>query len=478
MSAFAFESPGGTARRAVLAIGLTFACLTAALPLSLLYPEAAGLPIYVIFLVFCIQLVRLRGGLLDPFLIFSLGTFLYGFVPFIADSANDELIDAFGFQGGQAIFAYAMHAIVFAFLATSILVPGASESTSRMVLRADKAIEYDRLAKIAIVLCAVLSVALESIYVALHGTVLGGDFDYSQGFRERAAAGSGILLLSYPIAVAGLGFVLTSSHRFKLYSYVVSLVPFALLFFVHGERKYLIAPGLLVVARFIKARSFLSILAALLAGAIGWMLFVYLGYLRSREYSIFEMFREDVINGFFNDFRDEIGGETVTLFGTASAAYAGFVKPLPYLGDYLLAWIYAVPQLLVGKAPFVPTADRFATIYAVDRVYDGMGWGYAFWGEAYGVIGAIGIYVMAMVIALLFQIIRVEALKRNLTGPLGVWLFAGLYEGLWLTRSDFAHFFKGYIAYDLTIILLVYGTSKFILTRSRAQRRLRPLKSR
>jgi hypothetical protein len=449
---------------------LTFACLTVTLPLSLLGPESGGLPIYLMFLLFCIQLIHLRGGLLDPFVIFSLGTFLYGFVPFIGDIAGDELIEAFGFQGGQAVFAYAMHAMVFAFLLTSIVLPERPAVQSRIGQRASRAVDYDRIARIALVLSASLSLILEGVYALLHGTVIGGDFDYAQGFRERTAAGSGILLLSYPIGVAGVGFLLTSSHRFKLYPYIIALAPFALLFFVHGERKYLIAPVLLIVARFVKARSFISIVMAFLAAAVGWIIFVYLGYLRLHEYSVFEMFREDVINGFLNDFREEIPGETAALFGTASAAYAGFIQPRPYFGDYLLAWMYSIPQLL--RSPFETSAEQFASVYGGDRVYDGMGWGYAFWGEAYGVGGPIGIYVMAIVIALLFRFIRLKALDANLTGPFSVWLLAGLYEGLWLTRSDFAHFFKGYIVYDFAMIFVIYSISKFVATHVKAEGRV------
>src|ERR1700722_2400058 len=146
---------------------LTFACLTVTLPLSLLSPESGGLPIYLMFLLFCIQLIHLRGGLLDPFVIFSLGTFLYGFVPFIGDIAGDELIEAFGFQGGQAVFAYAMHAMVFAFLLTSIVLPERPAVQSR-IGQASRAVDYDRIARIALVLSALLSLILEGVYALLH----------------------------------------------------------------------------------------------------------------------------------------------------------------------------------------------------------------------------------------------------------------------------------------------------------------------
>jgi hypothetical protein len=263
--------------------------------------------------------------------------------------------------------------------------------------------------------------------------------------------------------------VLTSKHRFKLYAYAISLAPFALLFLVHGERKYLIAPALMTVARFVKARNISSILIAFAAAAVGWVLFVYLGHLRIYEYSIFEMFSQDALNSFMNQFRDEIGGETVTLFGTASAAYVGFVKPSPYFGDYLLAWLYAVPQFFFEIGIFQSTADRFAVAYAPEAAADGMGWGFSFWGEAYGVMGVMGIYVLALVIATIFQTIRAKAFARNLSGPFGVWLLAGLYEGLWLTRSDFAHFMKGYLVYDFIIIFLIYSISRFVV--SSAKRR-------
>lgn len=449
-------------------IYLTFACLSVALPLSLLNPESGGVLIYLIYLAFCIQLVYLRGGVLDPFVIFCLGTFLYGFVPFIAESQNDELIDAFGFQGGQAIFAYAMHALVFAFLAMSLLPRSRRESRRPGSTLTN---DYDRIARLAFVLSAILSTVLEGSYSVLHGTVVGGDFDYGQGFRERGAAGSGILLLSYPLAVASLGFVLTSSHRYRMYSYTIALAPFALLFFVHGERKYLVAPALMTVARFVRVRSVFSILFTFAAAGLGWIVFVYLGHLRLHEYALSEAFREDVINSFVNEFRDEIGGETVTLFGTASAAYAGFVKPLPYLGDYLLAWIYSVPQFLVGNGLFNSTGDRFAYTFSLERAYDGMGWGFSFWGEAYGVMGPAGIYIAAIGITFLFRMIRMKALEDGVKGPFGVWLLAGLYEGLWLTRSDFAHFSKAFLVNDFAVIFTMYAVSKYIFARSKAEGR-------
>src|SRR5262249_28471652 len=157
---------------------------------------------------------------------------------------------------------------------------------------------------------------------------------------------------------------------------IASVLAFLVMFIAYGERKYIISPALVCVAAYHYRVRKLPILVTVVTGTAFYLIFEYVGYLRGVTDGGLHDGAASVLD-FFQYLPSHIGeGELANLYGTASAAYHGFIQALPDFGDYLSAWRLAIPQFLV-TLDYVPTDYRFAQAYAPQRALDEkMGWGF------------------------------------------------------------------------------------------------------
>jgi O-antigen polysaccharide polymerase Wzy len=441
-----------TKKHSIIAASL-FTMIFVSSCLSLYESEIFKVLPYLLFFLFCLFLIHIRQGIFDPFVVLCWSTLFYGFVPLLAE--KDEFVVQFGTDGAYYIYTIAINALCFSFIVLDYV-----SSETHVVRTRGGDDKNDAVTFIAMILCAAVSIFLETLYYAQHGSVVVGELDYLEGFRARGETGSGIFLLSSPLALAGVSFLLTSKYRDKLFAYIICLAPFALLYFVHSERKYVLAPLLVIAARQIKIRNISSMAAASIGAAFVWLIFSYFGYLRIRNYGVADAFNVEALNGFLFTIGYEIGAETPTIYATASAAYLEFIKPLPFLGDYLLSWQLALPQFIFGNGLFVSTGDRFAINVNPDTAALGMGYGFSFWGEAYLVGGTSGVVLVAFGMAYLARVLFERGMASGVSGPRGAILIASIYYAHWMNRNDFAHFLKEFLIYYVVVILFMYKFSQ------------------
>lgn len=403
-------------------------------------------PTLVIFplLYFALRFMSLGDGLSDPRVLMILFSVIYVALPSIFGQSYSPGSIYFPLESGLIIHSLSSISIVAAIGLSNFLMPRKSfrmnNHTSSKCLKAG-------------LFGVAASIILSIIYILQYGIIFDGT-DYANGFMVRQTSGSGILLLAVPLAAAGLAFLLVESRAFNLKFILLGFVPYILLYLAHGQRKYIIIPVVLILARYFRTRSFFQVINIFLLILMGGLVFMYFGYLRMSNFSILQVFDPILIENFFNNSSDYIGGETVPVVATASAAYEGFVDPLPYAGDYLQAWRQSLPQFFFGSN-FENLNYRFASQYAPIRAADGMGWGFSFFGEAYLVGGYTLVVLISFITVLFFRKIVVWSGGVQSQNWRSALLLTLIPFAFWYQRNSFAQMFRELISIQFAIVILL-----------------------
>jgi hypothetical protein len=306
-------------------------------------------------------------------------------------------------------------------------------------------------------LASLLSVALSLAFAVKYGLV-GADFSYAESFTVRAQTGVGMLMLSVPLAGAAACATVCSGYRLNLRRFAVCVLPYVLLYVVHGQRKYLLFPLIFIAAAKLQVRSMRRLVLVILAASAGFYFFQFLGYSRTLDISFAQATSEHAISGFIDAQGDAMGGEAVPVFATAAAAHEEALAPLPYAGDYLLAPTMALPQFLMGRV-FFPLNERFAFWWNPDRAADGAGWGFSFFGEAYLVGGFALVLFMSVLMPMFFRWVYVKGFGSATTGIFAAISLSMLPYVFWFQRNAFAYLFREF-GYQVAVLLIVYVMAK------------------
>jgi hypothetical protein len=144
-------------------------------------------------------------------------------------------------------------------------------------------------------LACALSLTLSLVFALRYGLV-GSDFSYAESFIVRAQSGVGLLMLSVPLAGAAICCTLASGGRLNFWRLSICLLPYVLLYAVHGQRKYLIFPFIFFAAAKLQVRSVRRLLVLLVIGGAGFYFFQFLGFSRTLDYSFEQAASERAIS--------------------------------------------------------------------------------------------------------------------------------------------------------------------------------------
>lgn len=452
----------GDARIATLA--------TALIPISAFFTLAAAAvvpwcsvvpPLLLLF--FVASYLNIRQHLRDVVLIVGFVMVLYTLVPYSGSIGSDWLSNAYGREGGNFLHNLAITGYLIGVRVSIAVLP-----VRPLKLRADP-MQARSGTLVAIYIGSIVSIALSLWYLSQFGFVIGGDIEYGESFAVRQQSGIGILLLSIPLAIATFSLVLATERRLLSRHFILPVLSFALLFIVHGQRKYFVIPLMLIGIVKIRVRGMLTIAMLLVGIVIVWVMFCYLGYLRTVNISATDAFSPVNLSGFSDVAGQYLAGETLQVLATASAAYAGVIAPLPHFGDYLLSWTGAFPQFLYTST-YVPVNVRFAYAWDARTAAAGQGWGFDFWGEAYIVGGVALVVAMGTVTTLFFRYLYVRSTEQAGTGMAGAVMIASGYYALWFQRNGIAYFVREFLVFQLTTVLLLVLIGKFMATHFQKQR--------
>lgn len=413
-------------------------------------------------------MMMIRQGLSDPLVIVAASLAIYGGLPLFTMSDSGTLNFGLSYYGAYLIYATASVAVIFSIGLSVILVRAPKEEPRDVPERQDIWLR-------ASVIASSISVVLTAVYVLQNGTVFTGNKQYGEMFLARHAAGSGILLLGVPLAVAGLCLYLSSSAKRRMDILCLNFAPFIFLYITHMQRKYLIIPAIIYAARVIRVKSAARV-AAILAGiVVGLVVFSYAGYLRINNIPFSEALSEKSLSSFSSQSSAQsIGGETIILYATAASAYNGQVTALPWAGDYLLAPMMSLPQFVFGRAIFTSLNDRFSETVTRAAYFRGGGWGFSFFGEAFAVGGFAVVVLVTFIMVLGFRWLYVRARGTGWQGVASAVCLASLPNALWFQRNAFAYFFREFLVIQVLTILLVVAIA-VLLTQwsSQGTRRVR-----
>ncbi len=411
---------------------------------------ASNIPVCLILLLFCMATTLVRGDLRDPLLTLGLGLFVYSFTPELGDASRNRFIRSFGTDGALQIKAWVV-LTYFAAVGFAILILPA-----KSISHAAEQGEQLKTARLAGLLGGTASTVLGLLYIASRGAVGLGDLSYAEGFASRLEMGTGVLLLSVPLAIASQSFVMITEGRFFTARTLLTTIPYLLLFVGTGSRRYILIPVLLFLLYYARIKNLFSFLFMVLIASSGWIIFNYLGYMRINSIPMHRFIDASVICSFVSGLPEHAIGEAPILFATASAAYNQFITPLPWAGDYTLAWLMSVPQWLGGTL-FSPVNVRFSFAMNPSAALLGQGWGFDFWGEAYLVGGWLVVTAACMLIAIFFRFLFVRSgFGRGTALPVAIYI-PSLYYAWWFQRNAFAYLLKEYLIYQIAILTLLWA---------------------
>jgi len=398
-------------------------------------------------LVFCILYLRMRQRLYDLVLIEGIVLIMYTLVPHFGSDVGDPLSRVYHLDDGNWVHNQAVLAYFWSIPIVTMLIRSPASPGSLNVKRRNASAAY------AAVIAGAISIGLSMVYVAKFGFVVGGDTDYADNFalKQTGASGLGIVLLSVPLSLSSLALALTiRPFKFRL-PVLIAIASLLALFVVQGQRKYIVIPLLFLAVTQVRVKGLAKIILFLVAIAVVWTFFCYLGYLRFVKLPIGSLFDFTTIMQFWAVRGNFLAGETAALTATASAAAQHIISPLPYFGDYLQSWQMASPQFLFHGS-YVPANERFAYAFNAKTAAMGQGWGFDFWGEAFVVGGSAGVALAAFAITALLRAIYVLALRHGYTGFWGAFAIMGSYFALWFQRNAFAYFLREYLVYGALIL--------------------------
>ena len=418
---------------------------------SLFTASAIFYAIYIIYiLVFC-------GGLRTLQATFTIALFIYSFLPRLP-GVEFGIFATFTLSGASQIHSVARFANVFANYLTSLSLarPGARLT---YVPRTDEFME--RAGHIA----ASLSTMLSLLYIARNGAVGLGAVSYSDSFLQRSEAGSGVLGLAAPLAMAAAAIAFTRA-KLSWTQWLPVLVCYVLMFIGLGQRKYIMIPLMILATQRMKRIGLGRVIFVFTVIPFGMILFGYFGYLRVNNILIGDAAQIASMSAYMENIGSYISGETPIVYATAAAAFDGFMDPLPYLGDYLMSWLMNVPSFL-RLVSFENVNVRFSAAFTPKMAEQGGGWGFSFYGEAFMVGGFIGVFVVTTLMTLVFGKISKAALRRGANSFFGVMAACGVYHTLWTQRNSFGVILREYFVQQTACILIIFAAAAFLSAKTR-----------
>ncbi len=414
----------------------------------LVFETYSPLP-FICLLALFIHLTWIRRSVSDPFTLVLLFAFIYSAFPLFFGIPGSWPALKFGFDGAAKIYAVGSITMAFGVALTIRLIPNRtarqdSDDTPNLTL------------KNAGIFAAAISLPLTAIFIAQHGTVLGGGMSYGDSFEAKMTAGSGILGLAAPFAAAGVALILSSNVRLRMHHHLIALAPYAGLFVGYGQRKFFIYPAVMYAVRYVRIRSFSRLLAGILACSTAFVVTLYLGFLRNFHGNVSQGLNPGTVGKFVDNGSSTFGGEAIPVFATASAAYGGYVRALSYGGDYWRSWMLAIPHFLLPRNPFEPLNERFAHTYMPSSQVTGMGWGFSFFGEAFVVGGYPMIVLATLAMMAFFRWLYIAGGRDRRHGLLGAISLAAIPFTFWFQRNAFAYFVKEFLFTQIGAITVAY----------------------
>lgn len=451
----------------IASLSFGFGCLAVvALLVQLGFPDAPKTLVPIVLIGFIIGMMMIRQGLSDPLVVVAISLAIYAGLPLFTMPESGTLNFGLSYYGAYLILATASVAVIFSIGLSVFIIRAPKDEPSEVSQRQDLWVR-------ASLIASSISVVLTAVYVLQNGTVFTGNKQYGEMFLARRAAGSGILLLGVPLAVAGLCLYLSSGAKRQFNILCLNFAPFVFLYVTHMQRKYLIIPAIIYAARVVRVRSAARVAVILASILVGLVVFSYAGYLRINNIPFSEALSEKSLSSFSNQSSDRtIGGETLMLYATASSAYGGQVTALPWAGDYFLAPMMSLPQFVFGRASFTSLNDRFAETVTRAAYLRGGGWGFSFFGEAFAVGGFAAVVLVTFIMVLGFRWLYVRARGSGWQGVASAVCLASLPNALWFQRNAFAYFFREFLVIQVFTILLVVALA-FLLAHWSGQKSLR-----
>lgn len=422
---------------------------------TLIVPEISiGPPLVLLF--FLVIYLNARKRLRDLVLVEGIVLTLYSLTPYSGSVGADTLSNAYGREGGNFIHNLAIIGYFLGIRFSTSLLP------TRQLNLEQRQRRLRAYTLLAAMVGAALSILLSLVFIAMFGFVIGGSVGYSDGFGVRAQTGVGALLLSVPLAIASLSLVLARERKFLSPFIVPPLIAFLFLFVAHGERKYIILPVMLSAIALLRLSGIGKIVGLLVGIIMLWVLFCYFGYLRTADISITKALDPTSLSLFMRYSDQYLAGETLMLLATGSAAYLHVIDPLPWGGDYLLAWTMALPRFLTS-IDYDPANVRFAYAWNWRTAEQGQGWGFDFWGEAYLVGNAPMVVFMAIAMTFLFRYLYVRSNERGGQGLVGAIAISGAYYALWFQRNAIAYFIREYVVIVILVTTLLVVAARILV---------------
>jgi hypothetical protein len=360
------------------------------------------------------------------------------------------VIETFGIEGGAIVFSSATFGIIVSWIIAQAAWGADGQSHQRgrnLSIWMPSSIIWAVLA---------LGITLNSLYfVQAGGFSQLASLDYLDRFQVRLTPGMGVLVYGMTLVSISL-YLFLSRTIVDLKGVAVAVLFFLINFAATGERKYIIGPALVCLAAYTYRRRALPITAMLGLGALAYFVFEYVGFVRVMTDGGANPNAPTSLEDFLHYLAGHIGTtELAPIYGTASAAYLGFVDPLPGFGDYASAWQMAVPNF--WRTPgYLSINDRFAWAFDATSWVTRMGWGFSFFGEAYVVLGLIGPALAAIFFCLLAMAIYRIAWRQSFQGPAGALWLSFIYYQIWVQRNAFAFFFKDWLIFEVIPIVLIF----------------------
>lgn len=399
---------------------------------------------------------RLTNDALHPLAFFSLVNFIYAtFYPFGASQETalfamppSDLTD------GARIFAFATLGLCLVYFRI------ASRPPSTLLLppvRPDPRI--DRTMLVAGTIVAVFAFLLVSYF----GVVIRGK-EASYSDIINAAKDESLLGFAVMLPIASLALLLAGSARRTTLGKIgigFALLGVAVVSLLLLKRSFTIRMILIFIVFYNYKIRRIRIPVYFGAMALGILVFVIAGYIRrfaGREMSFIDMLGSIKLQDLFDL---STPGEFKELYRCVINAAHGAVDALPYAGDYLLAWQFAIPKFLIGEGRMMPLNIRYALATIYEAAVGGVGLGFSMAAEGYIVFGFVGVTAV-YVAAVSFFVWLYDSAKRNMFHGMSFFYFlVSFFSIAWMQRNSFAYFFKEPVLY-----FYFFGTMVVMIVRS------------
>jgi hypothetical protein len=388
----------------------------------------------------------------DIFHPFSIIPFVHGMYAILpigsAGEDGDRVLAMFGVGGGAIVFDSATFGIIVAWVIYCAY--GRRFSTPRSPMLTGGHIP----ASIPWILL-IVGAALTISFFVIVGFDQFASMGYLDRFEVRLEAGMGIYTAGALALVTISLCIFISRPKIDYVGVGACIAVFALDFAGHGSRYYFIAPALTCAAAYNYRVRRIPALLTVTFGTALYFVFDFVGYLRLLTDDGAVSNTSASVSGYLTYLSTHLGQiEMAPVYGTASAAYLGFVKPLPYFGDYLQAWQMSLPQFLV-PLEYLPANVRFALEFDLTSETTKMGWGFSLFGEAYLVMGIFGPALLASSFCALAMSIYSNARARGNEGLAGALWFSLITFEIVAQRNALAFFIKDWVVYQAIPMALI-----------------------